>query len=516
MAVMGQHDRNISVLYLVCPETVDVDRIRKFIDRLRRNDIREIYSTTDYKLGDCYFDQLETQIRKVQKIMIVLSKQSSRSKAFKRTIECAVSLIMYEPLICTIVPLLLDDDVEMPFCLRCNDPFFFCQDDDGVKLMRSLYFISEEQAITGIVKMMINLSTQKNAVRTSRRSELLPDSASHDIKSLAMSTMRNWGISINDKCLTVDMNRLHNCASYQRLCLTDLFRCFNSDDAIRVIRVTGVTKCNLRSLFENSQLYDDLVTIYTGIFEAATKDKHYRYWYQYRRNGLVPADRAELAFKPLIDARAKYSEGKPHSPEFQTYESRLNSLTQFPIKSQKVRELIAEAGCFSVNHIDYIQCYQCGACLRVWNIAAPEHSFYFEHCALREKKLEISKKISSKEFRDQLVGASFDDQFVRFCTFTLLSNLNEYSIQHLQKFSEAGFYHLGTKEDLLCYSCYLGLTTIKEYRDPWEIHYRFSPNCKHLKTLNEDTLRQYEMRKESCNNSDVLVPYLEVEIMLYK
>ncbi|XP_071125833.1 uncharacterized protein [Mytilus edulis] len=516
MAAMAQHVRNISVLFLVCDETEDVDRIRKFIGRLKRNGISDIYSTTDYTLEDRYSDKLQAQIRIVQKIMIVLSKQSSRINAFKRTIACTMSLIVHEPTRCTIVPLLLDNEVEMPFLLQCNDPYLLCEDDDGVKLIRSLYFISDEQAITGIVKLMINLYTQINAVRKSNTPHLLPDSALHDTKALAMSYMHHWGVFINDKCLTVDMNRLHNCASYERLCLDDLFRCFNSDDAIRVIRATGVTKCNLFTLFKNGQLYDDLVTIFNGIFEAATKDKQYRYWYQYRRNGLFSADRAELAFKPLIDARAKYMDGKLHSPEFKTYESRLRSLAQFPIKSERVRELIAEAGCFSVNHIDYIQCYECGACLRVWNIAASEHSFYFEHCALREKKKEISEKIRSKEFRDQLVGDSFDNPLVRYFTFTLLSNLKEYNVTHLEQFAEAGFYYLGTKEDILCYSCYLGLTNIKEHQDPLEVHYRFSPNCKHLNTLNDNTRRQYEMRKESCNNSDQLVPYLEVEIMLYK
>ncbi|CAC5390813.1 BIRC2_3 [Mytilus coruscus] len=188
-----------------------------------------------------------------------------------------------------------------------------------------------------------------------------------------------------------------------------------------------------------------------------------------------------------------------HSPQFQTYDSRLGTLTQFPIQSQKVRELIAEAGCFSVNYLDYIQCSDCGACLRAWNIAGTDHSFYFEHCALREKKLEISDRIRSKEFRDRTIGASFDNIFTRMLTYTLLSSRNEYNVQHLMQFAQAGFYYLGTKEDTFCYSCYLGLTTINEHRNPWEVHNRFSPNCKHMKTLNEDVLKQFEEGKQISN-----------------
>lgn len=512
-AVMAlvQNVKNVSVLFLVCSETKDEDWTNEFIDELRQKGASNIYSTNDFQIGDRFFKQLQKHLREVQKIIIVLSKQSTRYDAFQHIIQVTMDSILDEELTCGVIPLLLEDGVKTPIIIKTFIPFKVYQEDKE-KLMRSLFLISEEQAVRDIVQLMISLFVRTNALRQSETPELLPASTSDNVKTWAMSTMQNWGMSIKDKCLTVDMNKLQYCASYQRLCLNDLFRCFHGDDAIRIIRATGVKQFKLQTLSENVQVYEDLLTIYQGIFEAATKDKHYRYWYQYRRNGLVPADRAEEAYKPLIDARSSFSDGQPHSPEFETKESRLQSLSNFPIKSQIVRELIAETGYFSVNKLDYIQCYYCGGCLRTLNIAASEHSFYFKNCKYREEKLAISKKIRSKEFRDKIGGVSFENPFARSLSFELLPNSNEYNIT---QFVAAGFYYVGTKEDILCYSCYLGLTKIKEHEDPWEVHYRFSPNCEHLKTLNQETRQQYEMRKESFNNSDELVPYLEVEIMLY-
>lgn len=512
---LEQNDKNISVLFLVKSESKDVNWTRDFIERIRKIGAIDIFSTTDFKFEDNdFFDQLATHVREVQKIIIVLSKQSSHANAFKKTIETVVAIIWNEHLTCSIVPLLLDEQSEMPAILASYEPFYVYLDDES-KLIRSLSIISNEQAVKDLVQMMIRFDLHINALHRSQinKPKVLPDSISYHIKAMAMSTMQHWGISIKDKCLTVDMNKVQNCPSYKRLCLNDLFRNFHGDDAIRIIRATGVKQFKLQTLSENAQVYDDLITIYKGIFEAATKDKRYRYWYQYRRNGLVPADRAEEAYKPLIDARYSFSDGQPHSPEFKTYESRLQSLSNFPIKSQTVRELIAKTGYFSVNKLDYIQCFECGGCLRTLNIAASEHDFYFENCPLLKQKLEISDRIRSKEYRDKIGGASFEDPMSRFLSFAFLPNSEEYNVQ---QFVDAGFYYVGTKEDILCYSCYLGLTKIKEHRDPWEVHYRFSPKCKHLKTLDNDTLRQYEMERHSCNNSDLFMPYLEVEIMLYE
>lgn len=513
---MLQNSNTISVLFLTCHGTKDMDWTRDLICRLRQDGFHNIhvFSTTDSESGFNCFEKLQNVIRKVQKILVVISKTTSRRPIYIHTISCTMEQVLQEELMCDIVPVLLDEDVDMPFLLRCCNPFLL-YDDDISKLKRCLFAISEGQAVTQYVRSIIGLSVQENKLR--RLNKLaLPAGTSDLITRLAKSAMQHWGITVNDKCLTVNMKELQNASAYHRICLNDLFGHFHTDDIITIIRLTGVNQFSFQTLFENGQVYRDLITIYTSIFSAVTKDKQCRYWYQYRRNGLAPADGAELAYKPMNDGLAAFNDGKMHSPEFKTYESRLQSLNQFPIASQKVRELIAEGGFFSLYNLDYIQCFHCGICLRTWNINSSEHSFYFENCAMQKQKLEISEKIRSKEFRDHLIGASLDNIFNRMFTYLLFPNIHEHDVQHLMQFAQAGFYYLGTKEDTLCYSCYLGLTKTKDHQDPWEVHYRFSPNCKHLKALDEKKIRHFEEKRQSYFNAGEFIQYLEIEIMLHK
>lgn len=108
------------------------------------------------------------------------------------------------------------------------------------------------------------------------------------------------------------------------------------------------------------------------------------------------------------------------------------------------------------------------------------------------------------------MGALFDDILARIFTYTLLPSPNEYNVQHLMQFAQAGFYYLGSKENILCYLCYLYLIKVKEHHNPWKVPYRFSPNCKHLKGLDEDSIRHFEERRQTCYNSSEFVQYLEI------
>ncbi|VDI05305.1 Hypothetical predicted protein [Mytilus galloprovincialis] len=505
----------MSALFLTCPDTKDMDWTREFVHSLRQDGFNNIYSTTDLKLGVIYFEEIKDIIKKVHKILIVISKTSSRTLRYLHTIDCIITHLCDEGRMstCGVIPLLIEKDVKVPFVLECFHSFNH-QTDPISKIKKSLSVITEGQAAFEYSKAVINLSLHESQLRRLNKLALSANTTDR-IKELANDAMQQWGIAINDKCLTVDMNTLQNISAYHRLCLRDLFNHFHADDGIRIIRATGVIKFSFQALFENGQVYNDLIAIYRGIFTVLTKDKRYRYWYRYRRNGLIAADGSELAYKPINDGIALFNDGKPHSSEFNTYESRLHSLKNFPIQSQIVRELIAECGFFSLNSLDFIQCFHCGICLRTWNINSTQHSFYFENCALRKKKLEVSERIRSKEIRDQLMGVSFDSIFARMFTYKLFPNFNEYNEQ-LMKFAQAGFYYLGTQEDTLCYSCCLGLTKIKEYQNPWEVHYMFSPNCKHLKELDEDTIKQFEERRQTCYNSSEFVQYLEIELMLHK
>ncbi|CAG2235749.1 BIRC4 [Mytilus edulis] len=371
---MVQSSNTISVLFLACHGTKDIDWTRNFVHSLRQDGFQNIFSTTDFQfIGVNYFEELKGIIRKVQKILVVISKTSSRNPGYIHTISCIMAQLLNEQCMCDVVPLLLDEDVDMPFLLQCYVPFLLYAEDIS-KLEQCLFVVSEEQAVTEYVRLIIGLSVQENQLRRLNRLAL-PSSTSDQIKTLAMCTMQHWGVTLNDNRITVNMKELQTVSAYHRICLNDLFRHFHSDDKIRIIRLTGVKKFSFQTLFENGQVYSDLITMYRNIFTALTKDKRYRYWYQYRRNGLAPADGAELAYKPVNDAIAVFNEGKPHSPQFKTYTSRLQSLELFPIQSQKIRELIAECGFFSLKNLDYVQCFHCGICLRTWNIASTEHSF---------------------------------------------------------------------------------------------------------------------------------------------
>ncbi|CAC5390812.1 unnamed protein product [Mytilus coruscus] len=219
--------------------------------------------------GVSYCEELKNRITKVDKVLIVLSKTSSRSSKFLKVIDCTLEYIDTKQLVCNIIPLLLDDDVDMPFMLHCYIPFLLYA-EDSLKLIRSLCVISEEQRVGIFVRSTISSFVEASQLR--RLNILsLPPSASDRIKKSADNVMQHWGVTINEKCLTVNMNTLQNLSAYHRFCLNDLYRHFHAADDLRIIRATGVTKFRFQSLFKNGQVYEDLISIYTGILAGSKK-----------------------------------------------------------------------------------------------------------------------------------------------------------------------------------------------------------------------------------------------------
>lgn len=79
---MLQNSNTISVLFLTCHGTKDIDWTRNFIHLLRQDGFRNVFSTTDFQfIGVNYFEELKSIISKVQKIQVVISKTSSRTLA---------------------------------------------------------------------------------------------------------------------------------------------------------------------------------------------------------------------------------------------------------------------------------------------------------------------------------------------------------------------------------------------------------------------------------------------------
>lgn len=107
-----------------------------------------------------------------------------------------------------------------------------------------------------------------------------------------------------------------------------------------------------------------------------------------------------------------------------------------------------------------------------------------EDDAYRQDDQAVEKRLTSHTDYNK----NFSEVEKRLTTLEILkqsSKRSDLTDSLLRRYAESGFYNYGLKEDILCFSCNLGLTEISIGVDPWAIHWNLSPECPHLQRCPE-------------------------------
>lgn len=323
----------------------------------------------------------------------------------------------------------------------------------------------------------------------------ISSNARDHLSSFGFELLKGWGVVVENDRVSFYMNKLQNLDEKCHTLLHGMTSCLFQCKSFKFLRLYDVGKFKLSNLI----LYEDIYNELNKVFGMIIDMKKEQGWYHYRRNGLNGKGPSEGAFDLVKNV---YLEKKPTLKfrQFLTVESRLQTFQDYPIENKLYRENLAMAGFFYFNISDYVQCFDCGGCLRSWKYTINpmvRHRENFKTCHfVMHSELQGSSILDA-----ELV--TYEDRLNSFKSFP--GTLSQVDVEQLAR---AYFYYCGIAEDIVCSACDIGFARVQNSENILRLHTKYSPECPHGTQENELALRD-ELFDQNCISS--FVEYLEIE-----
>ncbi|XP_034949209.1 baculoviral IAP repeat-containing protein 7 [Chelonus insularis] len=185
--------------------------------------------------------------------------------------------------------------------------------------------------------------------------------------------------------------------------------------------------------------------------------------------------------------------------EYGTYEQRLSSFQNWPSTAAASPESLARAGFYYLQQEDMVQCVYCKGIMRMWEpgddpdtehrIGFPDCDFYtHQDCnsavtTMEKEKLANVTLLSGTPSDLHKLGIQKHTAPKRMKYATYESRLRSFQgwPENLHQTPEmlviAGFYYVGTGDQVRCFHCDGGLNNWEADDDPWTEHARWFPKC---------------------------------------
>ncbi|XP_074863529.1 E3 ubiquitin-protein ligase XIAP [Carettochelys insculpta] len=180
----------------------------------------------------------------------------------------------------------------------------------------------------------------------------------------------------------------------------------------------------------------------------------------------------------------------PKNPDMCAEEARLRSFHNWPTYAPLTPKELASAGLYYTGIEDQVECFCCGGRLKNWepsDRAWSEHRRHFPRCffvlgcevgnirsVLNESNsAEVGRNVLNDADRPR--NPSMAEYEARLKTFVTW----RYSVAK-EQLAEAGFYSIGSGDNVVCFHCGGGLQEWQQNEDPWEQHAKWFPGCKYL------------------------------------
>ncbi|CAC5410684.1 BIRC2_3 [Mytilus coruscus] len=481
-----------------------------------------IKSNVDFLPGKLFYEIPQESLKDILKLIIVISDEYELDGHFSQFIDLIVNLFIKEKKFADIIPILRSETVEIPRCLSNRTPFSQVTDSYS-KLVDGLLQCPIIQQIEGFGLSLSNSSTIiASTAQNITDFDIKPDKLicfQHD-RDLIIQALDDWGVHIDNERLIVHIDIIQKNSQNRHICLESIFaRRMKYIKCVRFVRLYGVEQFNLKQLELHSHMEKQVSGVFKILINKLNESKCW--WYHYRRNGLRPIGSSEETFRLM---KQILQDGEPVIiyPQFATFQSRLTTFSDYPIENKSFKEKMARAGFFYFHVSDYVQCFQCGGCLCKWsNIHDPvlRHKAYFKNCHFMEHTYpryvsESDIKGLCNDKMQHFVGRL--DSFKQFQRqFPAQKNITE---DDKWRLADNGFYYCGIAEDIACYACDIGYTTMQYSTQISKTYKKQSPYCPHvpkglIKTSeNEDDSKHLYSRKAF----DQYMPYLEPEYHRHK
>ncbi|CAC5426677.1 unnamed protein product [Mytilus coruscus] len=324
--------------------------------------------------------------------------------------------------------------------------------------------------------------------------------ACKQFEEIGFKILKGLGVEVEENRVSFHMKAIQSLGEDQCRCLPAITAWLFRGRSVRFLRLYDVGKFNLNDLQLNKNMYNQLYKIFEMIIDMKSEKS----WYHYRRNGLTYKGPSEGAF---ILVKQVFLNKKSSSifPQFSSYKSRFASFHDYPIEIMSYRKKLAQAGFFYFHMSDYVQCYNCGGCLRDWkDMIDPlvRHIETFQTC---EYAIDPERKRSS--FMDEgpvkYVGQqTYENRLNSFKSFpdTLL-------MDDFEQLAIAGFYYCGIAQDIECCACNIEFSDIKNTAYILRQHKKSSPECPYINKCDNQAKRKDTNDQESVSCAQ----YLELE-----
>ncbi|CAC5426689.1 NAIP [Mytilus coruscus] len=316
------------------------------------------------------------------------------------------------------------------------------------------------------------------------------------LKQFGLELLKCWGVEVEKDRVSFHMNKLQSLGCRHHIFIHDVTACFFRGRSFQFLRLYDVMKFELSHLKLHKNMYDEL----NKIFKMITDTKGEKWWYHYRRNGLNCKGASQEAFNLVFLNEKRFVIFE----QFQSIESRLSTFQEYPIENKSYRKKLALAG-FFYNHVsDYVQCFECGGCLRAWkSMSDPmiRHQTTFKTCqfACHTKWKESSTMDVEPATYDSM--HTLEDRLNSFKSFP-----DTHSRDDLKQLAHAGFYYYGIAEDIVCAACNIGFASVENSEYIVRLHKKYSRKCPFIHKS-----KNHAMKSRSFESIDNFVPFLEIE-----
>lgn len=162
------------------------------------------------------------------------------------------------------------------------------------------------------------------------------------------------------------------------------------------------------------------------------------------------------------------------SVDLKIIENRLRTFDNWPVTYINKHDL-ARAGFFYLNNSDQVKCCECGGIIGQWeegDIPFIEHRKFFPNCAIVRQSDLLNEEIGIQRVETPKYPeySTIDSRNRSFLTWT--SNVQDTNV-----LAQAGFYYLGSSDEVRCFYCDGGLRNWLVGDDPWVEHARWFPKC---------------------------------------
>lgn len=469
-----------------------------------------IKSNVDFLPGKLFYNIPPESLKDVIKLIIIISNAYELDGHFSEVVDIIENTFSNENKFADIIPILRSERVEIPRCLSNRTSFSIVKDSYS-KLFDGLLQCPIIQRIGSFEVSLID----NNKMFSARPQHITEIDIKTDKFELVIVILDDWGVHIVNKRLTIRMDKIQKNSQNRQICLGNMFASRIRDiKRIDFLRLYGVEHVDIKQLKLPSQMAKHVTGYFRKVINKVNEATYW--WYHYRRNALRPIGSNEDTFRLM---KQVFQVGEPVIifQKFKTYESRLATFSEYPVGNQTFKEHMAHAGFFYFNVADYVQCFSCGGCLYKWSkTPKPEerHKAYFSNCHFinlicPETVSESDIKRLRNDEMDTFEGRS--DYFKQFHQqYPAQKNITHDDIRRL---ADDGFYYCGIAEDIACYACDIGYTTMQYSTNICKAHKKYFPHCSHVK---EKLIQSSEnTESEQVLDEKDFEPYLELEYHLH-